>query len=104
MGDGVGVAVGDGVGVAVGDGVVSGETVALGNDVGVESCCSFSLASTSLASTVASTARSWEILASTVASILGVFSIGAGAALEHATRVIQVQTTINIDNFKSPSQ
>ena len=44
------------------------------------------------ASTVASTARSWATFASTVASILGVGSAGAGATVEQASTRVPVIT------------
>ena len=92
MGEGVGVGVGAGVGEGVGVGAGVGEGVGVGvgggDDVGVELCASFIRAST-----VASTARSWESLASTVASILGVGSAGVAV---HANAISPTTMATNV--------
>ena len=93
VGTGVGVAVGTGGGVAVGTGVYVGYGVAVG--------CS-ATNSFALASTVASTARSWAIIASTVASILGVGSAGAGVTVEQESTKIPIstaRTTVSFNPF-----
>ena len=68
--------------------------VELGIEVGPEA-----FAPSNLASTVASTARSWATLASTVASMLGVGSTGTGAAIEQASTKIPKSTARTAVSF-----
>ena len=90
VGTNVGVFVGLGRGVPVGTGVYVGYVVAVG--------CS-ATNSFALASTVASTARSWAIIASTVASILGVGSAGAGVTVEQASTKIPISNARTTGTF-----
>jgi len=108
LGVGTEVAVGTNVGVFVGLGgrVAVGGLVAAGTGVGWPA-----FSSLNLDSTVASTARSWASLASTVASISGVGSTalttlisgiglaGAGATVEQASPSIPISTARTNGSF-----
>jgi hypothetical protein len=79
--------VGNGVGIAVGSWVADGTLPTL-----PEKTCA-------LASSVASTARSWAIIASTVASILGVGSAGSGVTVEQASTKIPISNARTTGSF-----
>ena len=78
---------GNGVGIAVGSWVADGTLPTL-----PEKTCA-------LASSVASIARSWAIIASTVASILGVGSAESGVTVEQASTRVPMSTARSTDSF-----